>query len=258
MRGRRKSETAQAAIPTEFEDLLSPAGCRVLAGRDAAICGALADPRRRFIALEGLIKKSAAESLRRALEREMLPLLSPMAMPIPPETIWEMEKNYEEWLPKTVRVQTATLESKRSKSWRHAKEIGLIDLLSSESFIAFAEAIAGRRLDPKGGQQLLCYGPGDYAGPHNDHHPEDKPFARGYLDIHLSLSSAAVAHQYLIYAKSGHFTETAPVAGLGTITVYRLPFWHMTTPLIAKPGHEKDARRWVLLGTFGFKDLESS
>src|SRR5262245_37838819 len=103
-------------IPTEFEDLLSPAGRRVLAGKDAALCGALADPRRRFIACEGQVKKSAAESLRKTLEREMLPLLTEMAMPIPPETIWEMQHNYEEWLPKTVRVKTASLESKRAKS----------------------------------------------------------------------------------------------------------------------------------------------
>jgi len=241
-------------IPQEFEALLTPAGRRVLAGRDAAISGALADPRRRFVALDGLVKPRAAESLRRVLEREMLPLLSEMAMPIPPETIWEMEKNYEERLPKTARVKTATLESKRTKSYLRAKELGLIDLLSSESFVAFAEAVAGRKLKRKGGQQVLCYGPGDYAGPHNDHHPEDKGYEKGYLDIHLSLGSPAVEHQYLVYAKSGHFTEIVPVHGLGTLTVYRLPFWHLTTPLKAKPGREKEARRWVLLGTFGFTD----
>jgi hypothetical protein len=241
-------------IPGEFEDLLTPAGRRVLAGRDPAVCSALADPRRRFVALDGMIKKSAAEALRRVLEREMLPLLSPLAMPIPPETVWEMEKNYEEWLPKTVRVRTATLENRRAKSYRRAREIGLIDLLSSESFVAFAGCVAGRKLDAKGGQQVLCYEPGDYAGPHNDHHPEDAHYAKGYLDIHLSLGSAAIAHQYLVYAKGGHFTELVPVHGLGTVTVYRLPFWHYTTPLVAKPGREQAARRWVLLGTFGFRE----
>jgi hypothetical protein len=241
-------------IPREFADLLSPAGRRVLHGRDQAVSGALADPRRRFVVADGLIKKTAAEALRRILEREMLPLLSDLALPIPPETIWDMEKNDEEWLPKTVRVKTATLESKRARSFARARELGLIDLLSSQSFVAFAEAVAGRPLKHKGGQQVLCYGPGDYAGPHNDHHPEDKGYEKGYLDIHLSLGSPAIAHQYLVYAKSGHFSEIVPVHGLGTLTVYRLPFWHLTTPLKAKPGREKDARRWVLLGTFGFKD----
>jgi hypothetical protein len=243
-------------IPRDFADFLSPAGRRVLDGKDAAICGALADPRRRFIALEGLVKKTAAENLRKLLERDMLPLLTEMEMPISPESIWEMQKNYEEWLPKTVRVKTAALASKRAKSYARAKELGLIDLLTGESFVAFAEAVAGRKLSRKGGQQVLCYGPGDYAGPHNDHHPEDRGYEKGYLDIHLSLGSPAVEHQYLVYAKSGHFSEIVPVHGLGTLTVYRLPFWHLTTPLKAKPGREKDARRWVLLGTFGFKDGE--
>src|SRR3954468_1891279 len=162
VRSARGWRGGEMKIPTEFEDLLSPAGRRVLAGRDPAICGALADPRRRFIASEGLIRQSAAEALRKVLEREMLPLLTEMALPIPPETIWDMQKNYEEFLPKTVQVKTAALESKRAKSTACAKELGLIDLLSSESFVAFAEAIAGRKLKRKGGQQVLCYGPGDY------------------------------------------------------------------------------------------------
>jgi hypothetical protein len=237
-------------IPREFEDLLSPAGRRVLAGRDQAICGALADPRRRFIALDGMVAKKQAENLRRVLEAQMLPHLIRMEAPIPPETIWEMQQDYEEWLPKTARVMTAYLENRRGKAMAVAREIGLIDLLSSDSFIAFAEAVAGRKLDPKGGQQVLCYGPGDYAGPHNDHHPENKRAAQGYLDIHLSLANRAVQHQYLVYAKGGHFTEIVPVASLGGLTIYRLPFWHYTTPLTPLPGKETQARRWLLLGTF--------
>jgi hypothetical protein len=38
----------------------------------------------------------------------------------------------------------------------------------------------------------------------------------------------------------------------GGITAYRLPFWHYTTPLLAKRGREDAARRWVVLGTFRF------
>lgn len=236
-------------VPREFEDLLTPAGRRILGGK-AEICGALADPRRRFLALDGMIAKSKAEALRRVLEIELLPLLSPMNDPIPPETIWEMEHDYEEWLPKTVRAKTAYLERKRDAASRRAQELGIIDLLSSESLAVFAEHLAGRKLDRKNGQQVLCYGPGDYAGPHNDHHPENKRAAGGYLDLHLSLCSKAVDHQYLVYAKGGHFTEMVPVAGLGFLTIYRLPFWHYTTPLQAKPGKADAARRWVLLATY--------
>ncbi len=239
-------------IPREFEDLLTPAGRRVLAGRTPDICGALADPRRRFVALTGMVATARAEALRRALERDMAPLLSELAQPIPPETIWDMQRNYDDWLPKTVRCRTAYLENKRGAAWKRAKELGLIDLLSSESLVAFAEAVLGRKLDPKGGQQVLRYGPGDYAGPHTDHVPEMQRAAKGYLDIHLTLASRSVAHQYLVYARSGHFSEIVPVHEPGCVTVYRLPFWHYTTPLAAKPGREADAARWVLLGTFLF------
>ena len=41
-----------------------------------------------------------------------------------------------------------------------------------------------------------------------------------------------------------------PVAESGCLTLYRLPFWHYTTPLQAKPKQETKAARWVLLGTF--------
>jgi hypothetical protein len=240
------------AIPTEFEELLTPQGKRVLAGNAPDVCGALADPRRRFIALSGMIAKMQAERLRIALEREMGELLTDLSQPIPPETIWDMRRNYDDWLPKSVRCRTAYLENRRGTAWRRAKELGLVDLLSSGSMIAFGEAVLGRKLDPKGGQQVLRYGPGDYSGPHTDHTPEIKRAAKGYLDFHLSLAGPGVAHQYLVYAKGGHFTEMVPVAETGCLTLYRLPFWHYTTPLQAKPKQERKAARWVLLGTFLF------
>jgi hypothetical protein len=221
----------------------------VLAGT-ADVCGALADPRRRFVALRGMIDSAKAERLRATLEREMAALLTELSRPIPPQTIWEMRQNYDDWLPKSVRCRTAYLENRRGAAWKRAKELGLIDLLSSPSMIAFGEAVLGRKLDPKGGQQVLRYGPGDYSGPHTDHTPEIKRAAQGYLDFHLGLVSPGVAHQYLVYAKSGHFTEMVPVAESGCLTLYRLPFWHYTTPLQAKPKQEAKAARWVLLGTF--------
>jgi hypothetical protein len=238
------------AVPTEFEDLLTRAGKRVLAGSAPDICGALADPRRRFIVLSDMVAKAKAERLRRVLEREMAAELTDLDQPIPPETIWDMKRNYDDWLPKSVRCRTAYLENRRGAAWRRAKELGFVDLLSSQSMIAFGEAALGRKLDPKGGQQILRYGPGDYSGPHTDHTPEIKRAAKGYLDFHLSLVGPGVAHQYLVYARSGHFTEMVPVMESGCLTLYRLPFWHYTTPLQARPKQEHKAARWVLLGTF--------
>jgi hypothetical protein len=238
------------SFPSEFADLLSRRGRQVLAGADPAICGVLADPRRRFLAADGLLDSRRVAAVRRLLDRALLPHLGVMADPVPPETIWGMTRDYDEWLPKAMRVRTAYLDRRRGAAWRAAEDSGLVAMLQSESFRAFAVALAGRRLRRRHGIQVLCYGPGDYAGPHNDHHPEQPAAARGYLDVHITLAAPAVDHQFLVWARAGHFTEIASVATAGGVTAYRLPFWHYTTPLVAKPGQEARARRWVLLGTF--------
>ena len=127
--------------------------------------------------------------------------------------------------------------------------IGLVRMMRSASFRAFAEALAGRRLRTGWGLQVLRYGPGDYAGPHNDHHPENPAARRGYIDLHLSLCTPGVAHQWLVYSRAGHFSEIVPVAAPATVTAYRLPFWHYTTPLVGTA----QAARWVMLGTFLYR-----
>jgi len=236
-------------IPAEFEDLLSRAGRRVLAGTHP-LCGALADPRRRFLAADDLLDRTKAARVRRVLEEALTPTLEPLAQPIPPESIWEMRRDYGELLPKTSRAQTVFFDSRREPGVKAAERIGLVRLMRSASFLAFAEALAGQRLRSGWGLQVLRYGPGDYAGPHNDHHPENPRARAGYIDLHLSLCTPGVRHQWLVYSGAGHFSEIVPLAGPVTITAYRLPFWHYTTPLVGAP----KAARWVLLGTFLYRD----
>ena len=238
------------AIPAEFEDLLNAAGRRVLAGTHP-LCGALANPRTRFLARHDLLDRAKAERLRRALERSLEDKLVLMARPIPPETISEMREDYGELLPKTSRARTIYFESRREPGFKEAERIGLVRLMRSASFRAFAEALAGRPLESDWGLQVLRYGPGDYAGPHNDHHPENVDARSGYIDLHLSLCSPGVAHQWLVYSRAGHFSEIVSVARPASVTAYRLPFWHYTTPLAAKRGQQ--AGRWVLLGTFLYR-----
>jgi hypothetical protein len=240
-------------FPVEFEDLLSREGRRVLAGA-SLLCGALADPRQRFIAAAGLIQPQMARAAAALLNRTLYDKLSRIDQPIPPEAMWEMTENYGEMLPKTARVKTAYLDRRRARAYQAAEAAGLVAMLRSASFGDFAAALAGRQLRPRWGIQALCYGPGDYAGPHNDHHPEEAAARRGYLDMHITLSGPGVAQQWLVYARQGHFSEVADVATVGGLTAYRLPFWHYTTPLVAKRGAKAaDARRWVLLGTFLYK-----
>lgn len=236
-------------LPSDFSALLTPKGRRVLEGRDAPTRGVLKTGRR-FIALQGLIAPTWSAALLATLERELAPHLEPMESPIPPEAMFGMTENYSEQLPKTVRSKTLELDARRSKGAQAAEACGLAPLLRSEGFGRFAEAISGRKVRRRWGTQVLAYGPGDYAGPHNDHHPEDAEARDGYTDVHLTFCTAGVARQALVYAPLGHFSEEASVATRGGITAYRLPFWHYTTPLVAKRGAEQTARRWVLLGTF--------
>lgn len=231
-------------MPREFEDLLSRQGRRVLAGTHG-LCGALADPRRRFLIAEDLLDRAKAARLRRMLDENLAGALEPIERPIPPESIWEMKRDYAELLPKTVRARTVYFDSRREAGVKVAERIGLAQLLRSQSYRGFAEALAGRKLAAGWGRQVLRYGPGDYAGPHNDHHPQNARARRGYVDLHVSLGSG-IDHQWLVYSRAGHFSEIVSVAGAATVTAYRLPFWHYTTPLEGRPG----ARRWVLLGTF--------
>ena len=235
-------------IPVEFEDLLSRAGRRVLAGTHP-LCGALANPRTRFLAAEDLLDRAKAARVRRTLETELPDVLEPIEKPIPPDTIFDMKQDYAELLPKSSRARTIYFESRREPGVKTAERIGLARMMRSQSFRAFAEALAGRRLKSGWGLQVLRYGPGDYAGPHNDHHPENKAAVGGYIDLHLSLCGPGVEHQWLVYSRAGHFSEIVSVARPATVTAYRLPFWHYTTPLVGMP----KAGRWVLLGTFLYR-----
>jgi hypothetical protein len=142
------------------------------------------------------------------------------------------------------------IEDPRSPARVGAKESGLLTMLRSQSFHAFAQVLSGYPLRRRWGLQVLCYWPKDYSGPHNDHHP-DEPLGRdGYTDLHLTFSTDGVGQQLLVYERNGHFSEVVDVATRGGVTCYRLPFWHFTTPLVPRPEYGRDARRWLLLGTF--------
>lgn len=232
-------------FPEEFEALLSPRGRAVLQGKVVRSLGAS-----RFLAADDLLNPARARAVTTLLDRALKDLVTPMEDPIPEWTITGMQHDYGELLPKTVRVKTATFSSRRSKAYARAGELGLHAMLASESYFVFANRLAGRALRRGWGTQVLCYSPGDYAGPHNDHHPEDPNARGGYTDLHLTFCTSGVAEQRLIYERGGHFTEQRSVATIGGVTCYRLPFWHFTTPLLAKRGKAASARRWVVLGTF--------
>lgn len=232
-------------FPRQFSELLSKQGRAVLEGRHAK-SGSLATGRSRFVSAQGLIDAKKARAVCELLTRSLGDVLMPMEQAIPRSATWGMKVAYREKLPKTVRVSTAMLDHDDSRALPRAREIGLIAMLRSSSFHAFAEALSGYPLRKQWGLQALCYRPGDYSGPHNDHHP-DEPLGRdGYTDLHLTFCETGVEHQFIVYEKQAHLSEIESIATRGGVTCYRLPFWHYTTPMVGKP----NARRWVLLGTF--------
>lgn len=203
--------------------------------------------------LHGLIDDDVARDCMTLLDRALYPLLRKMHVPIPREALTEMTEPYREQLPKTVRVKTMLLNTTKSKALDAATEIGLAEMMFSDSFHEFAEGLMGKPMNRRRtGRQVICYEQGDYSGPHNDHHPTSASEKTGFVDFHVMFSNDAVASQLLVYEERGFLSRAHDVAGPSGIAIYRLPFWHYTTPLMAHPGREAEARRWLLLGSFEF------
>jgi hypothetical protein len=234
-------------FPSEFSDLLTKRGKKVAAGRTPATPP---PPGETFFVLhDGLVDHGVATECVRLLDRHLHPLLQPIVGKIPPDSISSMTVNYGETLPKTVRMKSCHLHDKRCRAYPVAEKINLLPLLRSQSLHRFAETVTGLSLTPDA-YQVICYEQGDYAGPHNDHHPENEDLRDGFVDLHIMFSNDAVDHHWIVYERNGHLNQILDINLEGGIAVYRLPFWHYTTPLAAKPGREKEARRWLLLVSF--------
>jgi len=189
-------------------------------------------------------------SLTDFMDRRLASHLRMLRSPIPKDIIRKLKVNYSERLPKTMRIRTADLDAKSGKAKRVAASLGLIAALKSDELRRFGERVTGKKLQPDPGCQVICYEPGDYSGPHTDHHPEERGLRDGYVDIHIMLSSPNVASQLLVYERQqGMLNEVAEIGKGMSIAVYQLPFWHYTTPMRARPGVE-DARRWLLLASY--------
>jgi hypothetical protein len=239
-------------FPAEFDDLLNARGRRLLA-RAPQFESMLARRETPIVFLENVIDAGVARDCIRLLDEALHPLMRRMDRPIARESVLEMTENYSDTLAKTVRVRTATFNSRKSKVLDAARAIGLEQMMTSASFHRAAQAATRAPLARSaGGRQVICYEPGDYSGPHNDHHPEHDWVKNGFVDVHIMFSNDAVASQLLVYEEHGFLSQSHEVAGRSGIAVYRLPFWHYTTPLIARRGREAEARRWLLLGSFDF------
>ena len=202
-----------------------------------------------FELVDGIMDPATARSCVRLLDANLYPVLQPFVDKIPRGSISGMTRNYSESLPKTMSMKTCILFSRRFRAYEPAEAIGLVSMLRSESLRQFAEASTGLPLE-RAAPQVILYEAGDYVGPHNDHHPQNDRVKNGFVDLHIMFGNDAVEHQWLVYERERHLKEICNVNLKGGVAVYRLPFWHYTTPLAARPGREKQARRWLLLASF--------
>ena len=238
-------------FPAEFDDLLNKRGRRLLAD-PPQLESLMAKRKTPIVVFEGVIDRAVARDCIRLLDDAVYPHLQRMHTPIPRELVTGMKVNYSDKLTKTVRVKTMTFNSPRSRALDAARAIGLAEMMRSKSFHRVAQSVTSSDLDPKCNRQVICYEPGDYSGPHNDHHPESPGTCNGFIDLHVMFSNDAVAQQLLVYEERGFLSRAHDVSGKPSIAVYRLPFWHYTTPLVARRGREARARRWLLLGSFDY------
>jgi len=239
-------------FPAELGDLLNARGRRLL--RDAPRLEELMRKRRTpIVVLDDVMDDGVARECIRLLDEAMYPYLRRMHTPIPRTALTGMKANYSEKLPKTVRVKTATFNSSKSRVLEAARQCGLASMMWSKSFLGVAQRASVPKLrGDYWGCQVICYENGDYSGPHNDHHPERDETKNGFLDLHVMFSNDGVASQALVYEEKGFLSTIRNVTSRAAIAVYRLPFWHYTTPLVARRGRESTARRWLLLGSFDY------
>src|SRR3954469_1137436 len=101
-------------FPAEFDDLLSARGRRLLA-RTTPFEALAAKRRTPIVFLENVIDRGVAGECMRLLDEALYPLMRRLDVPIPRERVTEMTANYTEELAKTVRVRTATFNSRKSK-----------------------------------------------------------------------------------------------------------------------------------------------
>lgn len=235
-------------FPHEFSDMLTSEGWRILRGETNN--SLFLNGKRYFAVFDGVVDRRKADDSVKILDTHLYPHLAVEQRKIPPESITGMKENYEERLNKTMHIKTAFFRRSSARSYRVAEKIGLLQMMQSSTFINFAEAVTGLKLDPNLTLQVSCYEHGDYVGPHNDHHPENEYVKDGFVDFHLMFTNESVAHQYLVYEERGHFSQIVDINIQGGVSIYKLPFWHYTTPLAGKPERQSTARRWLLLGSF--------
>ncbi|MEO5683970.1 MAG: hypothetical protein ABIQ88_15115 [Chitinophagaceae bacterium] len=231
-------------FPGEFSDLLNRKGLSIYKKEH------IINSNEKVTVINNIIKPDYISAIQNKLGLFLYPHLKKLYSPIDPKWMKTTKYNFHDRLGKTMRVKSAVLNTKTSNAFSIASEMGLIQMLNSESFRKMGETIMNLTFGASIGKQLMCYENGDFVSPHTDYLPEHPNLKNGYFDIHLMFSSEHVKHQTLIYEQNGLLNNVINIAASSGVAVYHLPFWHYTTPLITKKNQQLAGRRWLILHSF--------
>ncbi len=185
------------------------------------------------------------------MEHKVKSNLRPLETKIHPKLTKNQKLNYGEKIHKVMRVKTFRIEnSKHEALWNSYQ---LEQLVSPQLARKVCEKLFQCKFRKEVGKQIVSYFEGDYFGPHNDHHPELPHMKNGYVDFHYYVNHADVEYQMLVHEDRGHLNKFYSLNHFAGLNVYRLPFWHYTSPLQVKPGSSKKAARWIIMYTFYFE-----
>src|ERR1044072_1590182 len=110
------------SFPPEFADLLTRRGLRILNGKSSTERELFTRSNQYFANFSNLIRRESAAACMQLLDRHLYDSLSIEQSRIPPESITEMEENYSESLPKTIRIKTAFFRKRTARAYRVAEQ----------------------------------------------------------------------------------------------------------------------------------------
>ncbi len=242
-------QTKRTHFPEEFIDLLNENGRQcVQSSKESSFQRADA-----VLAHESVICPELARDLIALLDEHIYPVLrqsgSKYVIPIPESYGEYYEQNS---APFSCRLKAGNADFMEDKElFDRAWEIGLIKLIRSSSLLEFIKKATGLRLRFGNGLplcQFVCYEHRDYVGLHSDW-SAPRASRPDFLTFQLNLLNEFVLRHCLIYQQGEYLTGIVEHTGHG-IGLMHLPMWHMTTPLEAKAGGEREARRWLVSAAF--------
>jgi hypothetical protein len=237
------------SIPRDLSAFLTDETSRLLADRrglDTAV-----QRRRRVAALIDPFESAPARRLTALLDSVVFPCMDRIERDLPASALPSDASRDDPAFERSLSASTGSLTDSRSPVQPIAEQTGLVELIRSPTVRQVAQRLSGYALGRELSVGVFCYSGGDHLGPHADRRAVgSRPIDPGVVGLNLCFPNDGVASQTLVWEQDGTLDQAVALDGRPAVFMLRLPFWHYVTPLLAKPGRERDARRWVLTASY--------